>query len=230
MLKAGTAAAFRPAAMHAARAFVAIEMTCAMVLLVGAGLLAESVVHFGNAPLGFDPDRLLTMSVKLPRTAFSQAHQRTQFYDRLIAVAGAEPSVDGVALATTLLRGHSNNLLTIEGRPQPTLDSAAPDVGQDVVSGEYFRVMGVPLRAGRTFDRADGVDAPAVAVVNEALARKYFAGENPIGRRIKYGTPPATAPWVTIVGVAANQKSPNVFQEMSLTELQRYRTNSYAIG
>jgi len=218
MLRAGAAAAFRPAAMRAGRVFVAIEMTCAMVLLVGAGLLTESVVHFGNAPLGFDPDRVLTMSVKLPRTAFPQAHQRTQFYDRLLAVVGGEPSVDGVALATTLLRGHSNNLLTVEGRPQPTLDTAAPDVGQDLVSDAYFRVMGVPLRAGRAFDDADGAEAPAVAVVNEALARKYFAGENPIGRRIKYGTPPASAPWVTIVGVAANQKSTNAFQEMSLTE------------
>jgi putative ABC transport system permease protein len=219
MLKAtGRAAAGRLAGARTGSALVVVEMTCAMVLLAGAGLLAQSIIRLGATPLGFEPDGLLTLAIRLPKTTYPKPDQRTQLYDRLVDTLGSLPSVDGVALATTLLRGHSSNLLTVEGRPQATLETAIPDVGLDFVSRDYFQMMGVPIRAGRAFERVDGQEAPPVAIVNEALARKYFPGVDPIGQRINTGTPAAEAPWLTIVGVAGNQKSLNVFQEMTWVE------------
>jgi predicted permease len=186
-----------------------------MVLLVAAGLLTESIINLGSAPLGFNPDGVITMTVKLPRTTYPKPDQRSEFFDRLVTTLAPLPAVQGVGLSTTLLRGHGNSLLTIEGRPAPTLDTSVPDVGQDFVSPDYFRVMGVPAREGRLFERADRQGTESVAVVNEALARKYFPGLDPIGQRIKYGTPPRDTPWSTIVGVVGNQKSMSVYQEMN---------------
>jgi putative ABC transport system permease protein len=219
MLKAtGRAAAGRLAGATIGSALVVVEMTCAMVLLAGAGLLAQSIIRLGATPLGFEPDGLLTLAIRLPKTTYPKPDQRAQLYDRLVETLSSLPSVDGVALATTLLRGHTSNLLTVEGRPQPTLETAIPDVGLDFVSRDYFQVMGVPIRAGRAFESVDRQDAPAVAIVNDALARKYFPGVDPIGQRIKSGTAAGEAPWLTIVGVAGNQKSMNVFQEMNWVE------------
>jgi predicted permease len=211
----GPSVAGRPAARRTGGVLVALQMTCAMVLLVVAGLLTESIINLGSAPLGFNPDGLVTMTVKLPRMKYPKPDQRSEFHDRLLTALAPLPAVDGVALSTTLLRGHGNSVLTIDGRPAPTLNTSVPDVGQDFVNPDYFRVMGVPARAGRLFERADRQGTQAVAVVNEALARKYFPGVDPIGQRIKYGTPPPGTPWSTIVGVVGNQKSMDVFQEMN---------------
>jgi putative ABC transport system permease protein len=212
---AASSVAGRPGARRAGGVLIALQMTCAMVLLVAAGLLTESIINLGSAPLGFNPDGVITMTVKLPRTTYPKPDQRSEFFDRLVTTLAPLPAVQGVGLSTTLLRGHGNSLLTIEGRPAPTLDTSVPDVGQDFVSPDYFRVMGVPAREGRLFERADRQGTESVAVVNEALARKYFPGLDPIGQRIKYGTPPRDTPWSTIVGVVGNQKSMSVYQEMN---------------
>jgi len=196
------------------RTLVAVQIACAMVLLVGAGLLAESIVRLGSAPLGFDPDGLLTMTVRLPRTKYADADRRVDFYRRLVGAARLLPGVDGVALSTTFLRGHGNSALTIEGHPAPVLETSAPDVGEDFVSPSYFTVSGVSMISGRVFDDRDRREGESVCVVNEALARKYFPGADPIGQRIRT----MTSPWTTIVAVVGNQKSMNVMHEMRWVE------------
>jgi len=193
---------------------VAVQIACAMVLLVGAGLLAESIMRLGSAPLGFNPDGLLTMSVRLPRTKYAADDRRVDFYRRLVDAVRRAPGVDGVALSTTLLRGHGNSVLIVEGRPAPAMETSAPDVGEDFVSPSYFAVSGVPILAGRVFDDRDRPGSNSVSIVNEALVRKYFPGIDPIGRRIR--TP--RSPWTTIVGVVGNQKSMSVLHEMRWIE------------
>jgi putative ABC transport system permease protein len=126
------------------------------------------------------------------------------------------PGVDGVALATTLLRGRGSSVLAVEGRPVASPEMAVPDVSQDAVSVDYFRVMRVPLNAGRGFERSDREGSEPVAIVNDALARKYFPDESPVGRRVKYSD--AASPWLTIVGVVGNQKGMTVHQEMTWVE------------
>jgi predicted permease len=113
-----------------------------------------------------------------------------------------------------MLRGQGTNVLAVRGRPEPSAETAAPDVAQELISDGYFRVMGVPLLAGRAFDERDGEAAEKVAIVNEALARQYFGDELALGRYVRYGGDPA-APWLEIVGVVGNQKRTNVYAEMS---------------
>jgi putative ABC transport system permease protein len=190
--------------------FVGIQMACAMALLVGAGLLIQSIVRLGSVPLGFNPDGVLTMSLRLPRSTYAQADRRADFYQRLVAAVAASPGVEGAALTTALLRGGGLNLILVEGRPDPTPETSAPDVALDSVGPDYFRVMGVPLLTGRAFRAGDSADALPVAVVSRALARKYFPDGDAIGRRIRT---PNTA-WSTIVGIVGDQKTMSVFQEM----------------
>jgi len=196
------------------RLLVAVQIACAMVLLVGAGLLGESIMRLGSAPLGFNPDGLLTMTVRLPRTTYAAADRRADFYRRLVAATRLVPGVDDVALSTTFLRGHGNTLLLVEGRPAPTLETSTPDIGEDFVSPAYFGVSGVPILSGRAFEDRDQPGSDSVSVVNEALARKYFPRTDPIGQRIR--TP--NTPWTTIVGVVGNQKTMSVFHEMQWIE------------
>jgi predicted permease len=211
VLKGQDAASERGRPARTRSLLVAVEMASAMMLLVGAGLLTQSIARFAAVPLGFNPDGLLTMSVRLPRTTYPQARARADFYQRLLDGAAALPGADGAALTTSLLRGGSVSMLLVDGRPDPSPDVEPPTVGEDVVSVDYFRVMQVPVRAGRGFEPADRDGALAVSIVNEALARKHFPDEDPIGRRIRT---PNTA-WSTIVGVVADTKHTNVFQEMS---------------
>jgi len=213
-LKAHASSIGAPRANHATGTFVAVQMASAMALLVGAGLLIESVARLGSVPLGFNPDAVLTMSVRLPRPAYPRPAQRAAFYQRLVAEAGGTPGVTAAALTTALLRGGGLNMLLIEGRPDPRPETSPPDVTQDSVSPDYFQVMGVPLIAGRPFRDGDALEAAPVAIVSRSLARKYFPDGDAIGRRIR--TPNTT--YSTIVGVVGDQKTASVFEEMARLE------------
>jgi len=195
--------------------FVGVQMTCAMALLVGAGLLIQSIVRLGAVPLGFNPDGILTMSLRLPRAAYGRADRRADFYQRLGSDLLSAPGVEGAALTTGMLRGGGLTLLLVEGRPDPTPETSAPDVGVDSVSPDYFRVLDVPLIAGRMFRAADAADAPPVSIVSRALARKYFPDGHAIGSRIR--TPNTTTS--TIVGVVGDQKTMSVYQEMRWVDM-----------
>jgi len=202
----------RPTRLRAA--MVTVQIACSFVLLVGAGLLIDSVGRLGAAPLGFDPARLMMTNVRLPRSGYTDIGRRVRFYDQLTYAVRAIPQTAGVAICTSLLRGRSTNFLAVEGRPSPSADSAVPDVGQDQTSERYFQVMRVPVLAGRPFDGRDREGLQPVAIVNDALVRRYFPNENPIGQRVRYGND-ARAPWLTIVGVVGNQKTMNLYREMT---------------
>jgi putative ABC transport system permease protein len=106
----------------------------------------------------------------------------------------------------------------VAGRPESNPATATFDVGQASISPEYFRVMGVPLELGRRFDDRDGENRPAVAIVNEALAREYFPHENPIGKWIKLRERGSDQPWTTIVGVVDKEKGQDFFHPMGWKE------------
>jgi putative ABC transport system permease protein len=195
---------------------VVIETTLAVVLLIGAGLLIESVVRLGRTPLGFEVDGLLTSSVRLPQTDFPTPQHRLAFYEELVTALNAVPGVNTIALTTSVLRGRGTGVLSVEGQT-PLPAAAIADVGQDSVSFQYFRTVGLPLIEGRLFDASDRLETEPVAIVNEALARKYFPDQSPIGRRAKIGSA-ATSTVFTIVGVVGNQKATNVYEEMTWVE------------
>ncbi len=218
----GRSASFGPAARAFGKVLVSAEVTLSLALLVGAGLLIESVNRLASVPLGFRTDRVIAMRVELPGWSYSKIALRAKFYRDVLDRTSALPGIDSVAFTSSLpLNGGRwrGNVLTVEGRPEPVLTTAQRDVGQSSITSDYFRVMGVPLKGGRLFEDTDREQRPSVAIVNEALVRKYFPRENPIGKHIKVGEPGTERPWFTIVGIVADEMDKNFFREMTWDEI-----------
>jgi predicted permease len=200
-----------------ARALVVAEVMLSLQLLAGAGLLIGSVVRFSSAPLGFTAQGLTSMSIALPRTTYSDDAQRLSFLERVVDSLHPLPGLQGMALSTILpVRGIQGfSALSVDGQPDPAPGHAFHGVGNGAIDPAYFSVIGLPLKRGRNFEPLDRQDSDPVAIVNEALAKKYFPNDNPIGKRIRPTGDPAPNPWLKIVGVVADEKRSTVYNEMT---------------
>ena len=192
------------------RLLAGAQVALVVVLLTAAGLLIRSFVQLQQVQLGFRPDHLLTMQVALPGAKYQSPQQRLAFFDALLERVREVPGAQGVAAISDIFLSQTprSTLFTIEGRP-PTTDQQNAEVPLDAVTPDYFRVMGIPLKAGRTFTAQDGPDAPPVVMVNENMARRFWPGEDAVGKRFKYGapdTPDSVSPWLTIVGVVGDMR------------------------
>jgi putative ABC transport system permease protein len=185
-------------------ALVAVEVALSLVLLVGAGLMIKSFVRLQQMNLGFSPDNLLTANLTLSRAKYAEDRQQQAFFKDALQRLQSLPGVQGVAATTALplTLSISGSDFRIEGRPEP-------EPGQEMiintsgVSPDYFRTLGVPVLKGREFTDRDTSDAPMVAVINNDLARTYFANEDPIGKRITFTDGES---WISIVGVSGDVK------------------------
>jgi predicted permease len=192
------------------------QAALSMILLAGAGLTIDSLVRLGAVPLGFQPDHVLAAEVTLPAT-YAKLSQRSAFYHSALANVGALPGVEAVAFCSALgpYNGGESSEVTIAG--EGTIENLEA-VNRLQISGDYFRVLGMPLLEGRYFDIRDREGSLPVAIVNVQFVRKYLPNGNPIGRRIKLGKPNDEGPWVTIIGVSASEKRMSVYQEMGYVE------------
>jgi putative ABC transport system permease protein len=183
-------------------ALVVSEVALTLVLLVGAGLLVKSFRQLLAVDSGLDPHGVLTLDVSLPQAKYAERQQITSFYERLIEQAAALPGVEAAGAVSVLpLAGNDNsNFVQIEGRP-PQPAGQALRAGRRNVSADYFRALGIPVKRGRAFNASDAKDAPPVVVINESLARSFFAGEDAVGKRIRTGE---KSPWVEVVGVVGD--------------------------
>ncbi len=218
----GRGASFGLGARILGKVLVAVEVTLSLALLVGAGLLIQSVNRLASVPLGFRTEHVLTTSIELPQWSYTKPGKRAEFYREVLDRAAILPGVESAGFATSLPLNNGRwggNALTVEGRPEPSGSTAARDIGQVSVAGDYFRVMSVPLERGRLFEVTDRDTSEPVAIVNEALVRKYFVRESPIGKHIKVGEPGTERPWLTIVGVVADEKDRDFFHEMAWEDL-----------
>jgi predicted permease len=183
------------------RALVVVEVAAALVLLAGGGLLLRTVAALSDADLGFRPDRVLVGFVAAPAADYPTEAHRRAFLERVLDRASALPGVE-MAAATSVLPlapGDSDMSFAIEGQAAAASPADEPVTWYRLVSANYFEAMGIPIRRGRAF--APGEAAPVV-VVNESLARRYWPGQDAIGRRMRFGDD--AAPWFTVVGVAAD--------------------------
>jgi putative ABC transport system permease protein len=181
---------------------VTVQVALALILLTGAGLMLESLARLRSAPLGFDPDGLLTVNIELPTQAYSDA-ETVRFLDeaaqRMAALPGARAATVGNCLP---LAGHCDRVrMAIQGEVRPP-DAPGHEVWINMVDGDYFRSLGIPLRAGRSFESADRPDAPRVAIVSEAAARAYWPGRDPIGARIQLSV--GWEDWAEVIGVVGD--------------------------
>jgi predicted permease len=181
-------------------ALVVVETALALVLLVGAGLLIKSFARLQDVSPGFSPERVITAQVSLPATRYPDANARRAFWARLVERLQALPGVTSAGLTSNVpFNGNvSSGSYSIVGYTPPE-GEAQPHGRQEVVGGDYFRAMQIPLVAGRTFTDADSADAPRAVVVDQYLVNRYFANRSPLGQQIRRGGP--TSPTFTIVGV-----------------------------
>jgi putative ABC transport system permease protein len=191
----------------ARNAFVVAEIALAVVLVVGAGLLARSLAALTAVDMGFSPDRLLLLRTAVPVRSIEDAQRATAFYRDLMPELRALPGITSIAGVTSPPTAvGSNGGYWLQGGPRPDQTGVrAPQAIFNVVTPAYFKTIDVPLRSGRDFTDADRRGAPMVAIINEALARESFAGRDPIGQQIQCGLD--TLDFMTIVGVVADVRT-----------------------
>ena len=192
---------------HVARTgLVLAEVSLCLVLLVGAGLLFRSLMRLLDVPLGFTTARMLTMQIAPTGENYRSTGQLMAYWDRVLDRARAVPGVESVTLTTALPMGGSFNISAfgVEGKPQVPLNEQPLTHWVDVSPG-YFKTMGIPIVRGREFALQDAVENPATIVINEAMARREFLDQDPIGRRFTFGRDDNGKPqWSDIVGVVGN--------------------------
>ena len=165
---------------------VVAEVALSLLLLAGAGLLVKSFARLQAVEPGFDAGGVMTMRVSLPGARYKEPARKAEFYAALTERLRALPGVESAAAVTSLPLGGSN-LSVWRGfirDARPETPEEADNAAYAVVTPDYFRAMRIPLRAGRVFDERDQMESAKVVVVNESFARKAFAGEDPVGKRI----------------------------------------------
>jgi len=190
---------------HLARAgLVVTEVALALMLLVGAGLLARSLTRLLAVDPGFEARHLLTLQAQATGSNYADSLSVYENHDRIRSAIAALPGVDRVATMNQLPLGGNVDAYGVSAEDKPLANpELAPYGDRYTVSPSYLATMGIPVRQGRGFTDADNTDkAPLVAAVSEGLAARIWPGERAVGKRIRIGGP--NAPWRTIVGVVGN--------------------------
>jgi predicted permease len=193
------------------RALVVAEFALAIVLLVGAGLLVRSWWYVNDIDPGFRPERVLVMELSAPTTVNSPA-QRTDLYQRVLEQIQAVPAVEHAGIIGDLFIANSREQVVMVERHDGTVSERLRFAG-DEVSPDFFKAIGTPLLRGRVFSIGDGPDAPPVAIINDAMARRSWPGHDPVGRRFKVGPRDSDRPWYTVVGVVADMRRQGLERE-----------------
>jgi putative ABC transport system permease protein len=172
------------------------EFSIALVLLAGAGLMVRSFLRLESVDPGFRPEKLLVMRIDLH--VGKTADQQVAYFRDAIDRVQALPGVRSAGAIEDFLRSDPEDMVVIEGRtPQQ------PGPCEDAIAGQYFETAGISLKKGRYFTDLDRRDSPPVAIVNETMARSYWPGEDPIGKRFRFSNADSS-PWLTVVGVTGD--------------------------
>jgi putative ABC transport system permease protein len=185
-------------------ALVVIEVTLALMLLGGAGLLARSFIQLAHVDPGFTPENATVLRLSLPQKKYALPEQQTAFANSLLERVKNLPGVQAAGLTHSMpLVGDYVLSFNIEGRPA-LAPSDLPNTNYYAVTPDYFRAMGIRLVRGRVFTAQDDAKAPRVAIINETMARQHFPNEDPIGKRINITNGPDT--WREIIGIVGDIK------------------------
>jgi putative ABC transport system permease protein len=187
------------------------EVALALVLLIGAGLMIRSFQLLLAVDPGFDPKNVLTLRMSLPLRKYPEPHQRLAFLREVLDRVADLPGVKSAGLVTTLPLegGELREMVLLDGRPLP--QGEPPAGGLDIVSPDYFATLGIQIVNGRPFTPFDREDSPPVVIIDETMARRFYPGENPVGKRLMI---PGVKPvFREIVGVARGLKFFGLEQE-----------------
>jgi putative ABC transport system permease protein len=205
------------------------EVALALVLLAGAGLMIRSFIHLHHADVGVRQKNVLTLQVELPESTSTDVTKTSQFFEQVLARVKSLPGVVAVGVTSHLpvSGGGQTKYFTVEGQTIPTKLEDVPLVSLRQESSDSFAAMGIQMRHGRLFNERDTQQSVRVAIINEALAKRFFPNEDPIGKQFSLEWPEHLAPpdiipesgrfprW-TIVGVSANVQYRNLNQPQEL--------------
>lgn len=192
--------------------FVIAELALALVLLVGAGLMLRSFQRVHGENQGYDLNNVLTFKISFPTPRYAELPAKVTFTRQAVERLSALPGVVSASATTfqPLEPGHRYAAFNVEGKP------ATDRLGYNlahwrVVHPDYFKTLRIPLLQGRLFTEADTAETPTVVVISDSMAKRYWPGENPLGKRIKRGLYDSDRPWITVVGVVATlEESRNI--------------------
>jgi len=203
---------------------VAAQVAAALTLLACSGLMLQSHLRLSAVPAGFDTERVLTAEIDLPSRRYDTRERRVGFFREMVERARALPGVEVAAAAQSIpLRGPGIvDPVIIEGRPLPPRGQV-PFIRQNIVTPDYFRAMGMRIVRGRSFTEQETWETGGAIMVNETFARKFFPGEDPLGRRIKLAE---EKPWMTVVGVVADYAQDSFDSEKTFEEMFFPYTNT----
>jgi predicted permease len=209
-LREGAAESAARSRLRARNLLILVETALGMIVLAGAGLLFRSFVALERVPLGFEPGGVLSFRA-IPRgQQYAEPVRQTQFYqqalDRIVALPGVRSAGAITFIPLTQARGSKG--FSIEGRAPAA--GELPMADYEVASPDYFRTMSVPIVQGRDFSWNDTPQNRSVIIINQAMARTFWPGDDPVGARIKQGRPDQPLPWLTIAGVAGDVREYDV--------------------
>jgi putative ABC transport system permease protein len=203
------------------RSFLVVsEVALAVILMVGAGLLIRSFNQLQNLDPGYKPENILTFRLALVQSKYPKSETRKVVFEQLLKKIETLPGVESAALV--LMRPLSGTVgwdypFTIEGQNAEE-QTANPYSNYEAISPNYFRTMGIPILKGRDFTEQDRGDAASMVIVSESLARTYWPGQDPIGKRLKFGKPTSTSAWLNVVGVVKDAR----YREWDTTRFDIY--------
>jgi len=186
---------------------VVVEVAAAVVLLIGAGLMVRSILRIREVEPGLKPENLLTAKLSLPREKYADAESAIRFYEQVLERVSHLPGVQSAGLISHLPieeRGFNGNI-SVEGKTYPPNES--PLVEYRVINDNYFQAANVPLLRGRLFSKQEGDDKQPVVIINEAMARQVWPGEDPIGKRV------GDDEKATVIGVVGDVKNVGLLRQ-----------------
>ena len=196
------------------RAFLVVsQVSLSLLLLAGAGLLIKSFFNLRATNPGFDPVRVMTMSINLPRIRYPEIDQQVRTYDAILDKLAVIPGVESVGGVNPIPLGdnqRSSSFMPSGAAPLPRGNH--PGASYLLVKPDYFRTMKIPVLQGRAISRTDTKDSPMVIMINEAFAQKHFAGKNPIGQQVMVDQPENKFLAYEVVGVVANTRHDSLAQ------------------
>jgi len=188
---------------RAERGLVVAQVAVSVVLLAAAGLSVRSMIELSRVDAGYKPEQVLSLRVTPSRERYQRPEDRVAVTTRIVTDMRALPGVSGVALVAAVPLGEDGRMshgMLIQGRAVGP-NEVAPQAEMQIVSGEYFTTIGVPIMKGRTFDEHDRLGTEEVAVLSRSLAQRYWRDAEPLGARI---SPDGGDTWLRVVGVAGD--------------------------
>jgi putative ABC transport system permease protein len=186
-------------------ALIVVEVALSIVLLVGAGLLIQTLFQLFNQYAVLEPEKVLTMRTVLPRTKYEDVAKRNAFFRQVLERVENLPGVISAGYTTAVplaWKGGTSGFYP-EGLTNPVAGMAY-DANHREVSANYLKAMNIALKQGRYFDQRDNEQAVPVVIINETMARQYWPGQDALGRRFKIGDPTDDIPWIQVVGIVAD--------------------------